>query len=241
MGLVVFALITVIQLVVVARGAERVAEVAARFALDALPGQQLAISHAEVRAGAIHATEAAARRAGLEWASHLDGVMDGAMKFVKGDAIAAIVIVLVNLIRRARYWHRLSRHGRRRGRRDLLALVGRRGPVAQIPSLIMAIAAGLLVTRVASARSETAIGDEIAGQLLAQPRALAGAAALMLVLALVPGMPIVPFASSRSLYWRRGGDRVRAARGRPPQAWLATAAHGARPGAWIDIDVGADC
>mgnify|MGYP000269959962 CR=1 FL=1 len=96
-GVVVFAVITVVQLVVVARGAERVAEVAARFALDALPGKQLAID-AELRAGAVDADGARRRRADLERESQLYGAMDGAMRFVKGDAIAAIVIVAINLI-----------------------------------------------------------------------------------------------------------------------------------------------
>ncbi|MCE9573384.1 MAG: flagellar biosynthesis protein FlhA [Deltaproteobacteria bacterium] len=238
-GLVVFALITVIQLVVVARGAERVAEVAARFALDALPGQQLAID-AEVRAGAIDASEAAARRGGLERASHLYGAMDGAMKFVKGDAIAAIVIVLVNLIGGLviGIGYRDMEPGQAAQTYSLLS-VGE-GLVAQIPSLVMAIAAGLLVTRVASARSGTAIGDEIATQLLAQPRALAGAAALMVVLALVPGLPLVPFAA---LALVTGGAAVFGFVRReaaPPMTWLATAAQGARPGAWIDIELGSD-
>jgi type III secretion protein V len=239
-GLVVFALITVIQLVVVARGAERVAEVAARFALDALPGQQLAID-AEVRAGAIDATEAATRRAGLERASHLYGAMDGAMKFVKGDAIAAIVIVLINLIGGMviGVGYRGLEPGQAAETYSLLS-VGE-GLVAQIPSLIMAIAAGLLVTRVASARSGTAIGDEIVGQLLAQPRALAGAAALMIVLALVPGLPLVPFAA---LALVTGGAAVIAYTRRPaPRAhatWIAESATGARPGAWIEVEVGAE-
>src|SRR4029077_6551257 len=96
-GLVVFAVITIIQLVVVARGAERVAEVAARFALDAMPGKQMAID-AEQRSGSIDAATARARRADLERESQLYGAMDGAMRFVKGDAIAAIVIVVINLV-----------------------------------------------------------------------------------------------------------------------------------------------
>ena len=92
-----FAVITIVQLIVVARGAERVAEVAARFALDAMPGKQMAID-AELRAGAIDAETARARRAELERESQLYGAMDGAMRFVKGDAIAAIVIVVINLV-----------------------------------------------------------------------------------------------------------------------------------------------
>ncbi|MGE3765393.1 MAG: FHIPEP family type III secretion protein, partial [Kofleriaceae bacterium] len=96
-GLVVFAVITIVQLIVVARGAERVAEVAARFALDAMPGKQMAID-AEQRSGSIDAERARERRAELERESQLYGAMDGAMRFVKGDAIAAIVIVVINLV-----------------------------------------------------------------------------------------------------------------------------------------------
>src|SRR5690349_11263214 len=96
-GIVVFAVITIVQLIVVARGAERVAEVAARFALDAMPGKQMAID-AELRAGSVDPDTARSRRGALERESQLYGAMDGAMRFVKGDAIAAIVIVIVNLI-----------------------------------------------------------------------------------------------------------------------------------------------
>src|SRR4051812_38369397 len=96
-GIVVFAVITIVQLVVVSRGAERVAEVSARFALDAMPGKQMAID-AEVRSGSIDAETARKRRGDLERESQLYGAMDGAMRFVKGDAIAAIVIVVINLI-----------------------------------------------------------------------------------------------------------------------------------------------
>src|SRR4051812_24244698 len=144
-GLVVFAVITIVQLTVVARGAERVAEVAARFALDAMPGKQMAID-ADLRAGAIDGEGARLRRADLERESQLYGAMDGAMRFVKGDAIAAIVIVVINLIGGL-----VIGIGQRGLSADQaihtysLLSIGE-GLVAQIPALIVAVASGLLVT-----------------------------------------------------------------------------------------------
>lgn len=188
-GLVVFAVITIVQLVVVARGAERVAEVAARFALDAMPGKQMAID-AEVRSGAIDADTAKRRRADLERESNLYGAMDGAMRFVKGDAIAAIVIVLINLIGGlvigVGYGGMTAAEAVKTY--SLLSIGG--GLVAQIPSLLVAVASGLLVTRVAST------GDrEIAGDLPQQfsTRALIAVAVLLVGLGLVPGLPLLPF------------------------------------------------
>jgi len=190
-GLVVFAVITIVQLVVVSRGAERVAEVSARFALDAMPGKQMAID-AELRAGAIDAERARARRADLERESQLYGSMDGAMRFVKGDAVAAIVIVVINLI------GGLVIGVGQRGMPARLAVetysllsIGA-GLVAQIPSLLVAVASGLLVTRVAST-GDRALGEDLGGQLAGSPRALAGVAVLLVGLGVVPGLPHLPF------------------------------------------------
>jgi len=188
-GLVVFAVITIVQLIVVARGAERVAEVSARFALDAMPGKQLAID-AELRTGAIDPDTARTRRAALERESQLYGAMDGAMRFVKGDAIAAIVIVVINLI--GGLVIGIGTRGMAPGEAahtySLLSIGA--GLVAQIPSLLVAVASGLLVTRVASS-GDRALGADVGGQLT--PRALAGVAILLVGLALVPGLPIGPF------------------------------------------------
>jgi len=188
-GLVVFAVITIVQLIVVARGAERVAEVSARFALDAMPGKQLAID-AELRTGAIDPDTARTRRAALERESQLYGAMDGAMRFVKGDAIAAIVIVIINLI--GGLVIGIANRGMSAGEAahtySLLSIGA--GLVAQIPSLLVAVASGLLVTRVASS-GDRALGADVGGQLT--PRALAGVAILLVGLALVPGLPIGPF------------------------------------------------
>ncbi|MDB4961421.1 MAG: Flagellar biosynthesis protein FlhA [Myxococcales bacterium] len=190
-GIVVFAVITLVQLIVVARGAERVAEVAARFALDAMPGKQMAID-AEQRSGAIDADGARRRRTDLERESQLYGAMDGAMRFVKGDAIAAIVIVVINLI--GGMVIGVGSRGMTAGQAvetySLLSIGG--GLVAQIPSLLVAVASGLLVTRVAS-MGDRPLGDDLGIQLGGQPRVLAATAALLVALSLVPGLPLTPF------------------------------------------------
>ncbi len=190
-GLVVFAVITVVQLIVVARGAERVAEVAARFALDAMPGKQMAID-ADLRTGAIDAETARKRRTDLERESQLYGAMDGAMRFVKGDAIAAIVIVIVNLVGGLVIGVGSRGMSAAEAMRTYSLLSIGAGLVAQIPSLLVAVASGLLVTRVASA-GDRALGEDLGAQLAGSPRALAGAAILLLGLAAVPGLPLVPF------------------------------------------------
>ncbi|HTJ46062.1 MAG TPA: flagellar biosynthesis protein FlhA [Kofleriaceae bacterium] len=236
-GLVVFALITIIQLVVVARGAERVAEVAARFALDAMPGQQMAID-AEVRAGALDAAGAAARRARLDRTSHMYGAMDGAMKFVKGDAIAALVIVLVNLVGGMVIgvgYRGMDAAGA--AQTYSLLSVGE-GLVAQIPSLLIAIAAGMLVTRVASEQGG-AVGDDIAAQIMAQPRAIAAAAILMIVLAAVPGLPLVPFLALAIVAGVFAAIAfARRPRAAAPSSVLASST--AAGSSWIEIDLGAE-
>ncbi len=190
-GIVVFAVITVVQLVVVARGAERVAEVAARFALDAMPGKQMAID-AEVRSGAIDAETARRRRGDLEQESQLYGAMDGAMRFVKGDAIAAIVIVLVNLVGGLVIGIGSRGMSAAEAMQTYSLLSIGEGLVAQIPSLLVAVAAGLLVTRVAST-GDRALGEDLSEQLGGEPRVLGAAALLLLGLAAVPGLPLLPF------------------------------------------------
>ncbi|HEY1553664.1 MAG TPA: flagellar biosynthesis protein FlhA [Kofleriaceae bacterium] len=212
-GLVVFAVITIVQLIVVARGAERVAEVAARFALDAMPGKQMAID-AEQRAGAIDPDTARARRDALERESQLYGAMDGAMRFVKGDAIAAIVIVAVNLVGGLAIGIGSRGMTAAEAIRTYSLLSIGAGLVAQIPSLLVAIASGLLVTRVASA-GDRAFGGDLAAQLAGSPRALAGAALLLVGLALVPGLPLAPFLVLGAI---AGVAAFAAARARPSPA-----------------------
>ncbi|TIS72557.1 MAG: FHIPEP family type III secretion protein, partial [Mesorhizobium sp.] len=191
-GLVIFLIITVAQFIVVAKGAERVAEVAARFMLDSMPGKQMSID-AELRNGDIDQAEARQLRQRLERESQLFGAMDGAMKFVKGDVIAGIVIILVNLI--GGFAVGTLQHGMSpsdAASTYSLLTIGD-GLVAQIPALLVAVAAGTMVTRVAGANNQGDLGRQITGQLLRDSRALALAAVIMLGLALVPGFPSIAF------------------------------------------------
>jgi type III secretion protein V len=204
-GALVFAVLTLVQFIVIARGAERVAEVGARFSLDALPGKQLAID-ADLRAGSLSAEGARAQRVALSRESQLYGAMDGAMKFVKGDAIAGIVITLVNLLggvtigvlsRGLDIEQSLKLYG--------LLTIGD-GIVTQIPALLSATSAGLVVTRVAAADGEGSLGREIGQQLFGDARVLFVGALLLGLIALVPGMPTLPFllaaALCAGLAWR---------------------------------------
>ncbi len=191
-GAVVFLVLTTVQFVVIAKGSERVAEVGARFALDAMPGKQMAID-AELRAGTIDGNEARRRRRLLQRESQFYGAMDGAMKFVKGDVIASILIVVVNALgglaigvamRGMTAAEALRRYG--------LLTIGD-GLVTQIPALVLSTAAGILVTRVASEEADTPLGDELARHLLGVPKALQVAGGFVLLLAAVPGLPAAPF------------------------------------------------
>ncbi len=190
-GAVVFAIITLVQLLVVAKGAERVAEVAARFTLDALPGKQMAID-ADVRAGLLEQGEARRRRRALERESQLYGAMDGALKFVKGDAVAGIAIVLVNVAGGLLAGVLRGMTAAEAARRYALLAIGD-GLVSQIPALLVAVAAGVAVTRVSSEDEGGTLGAEIGRQLLAQPGPLAAVAILLGALALAPGLPAAPF------------------------------------------------
>ncbi|MEX0871765.1 MAG: type III secretion system export apparatus subunit SctV [Aquisalimonadaceae bacterium] len=190
-GLVIFLIITVVQFLVVTKGAERVAEVSARFSLDALPGKQMSID-ADVRAGSIDFEEARKRRSDVQLESQLFGSMDGAMKFVKGDAIAGIIITLINLLGGTTIG--VAQLGMDFGEATTVytILTIGDGLVAQVPALLIAIASGIIVTRV-SATGEGNLGSDIGGQILAQPRALMVGGGLLVGFALVPGFPVVAF------------------------------------------------
>jgi type III secretion protein V len=212
-GGVVFLVLAIIQFVVIAKGSERVAEVGARFTLDALPGKQMAID-AELRSGSIDSNEARSRRRGLNRESQFYGAMDGAMKFVKGDVIASLLIAIINLLgglaigvfqRGLDAEVALKRYG--------LLTIGD-GLVTQIPSLVLATAAGILVTRVASEDPDRPLGAELAAQLLGQPRALLVASAFVLLLAAVPGLPALPFLAIGVLLFVAGKSSERAERER---------------------------
>ena len=191
-GVVVFLILTTIQFVVIAKGAGRVAEVGARFTLDAMPGKQMSID-AELRAGHIDANEARRRRALLARESQFFGAMDGAMKFVKGDAVASIIVLVANIVGGLIIGVLMRGMDLTIALRTYTLLTIGEGLVAQIPALVISTAAGILVTRVSSEEEVGHLGSDIGQQILAQPKALAMAAALLFLLALVPGLPAVPF------------------------------------------------
>ena len=191
-GAVIFLILTLIQFVVISKGAERVAEVAARFTLDAMPGKQMAID-AELRAGHLDAAEARRRRATLARESQLFGAMDGAMKFVKGDAIAGIVVLAVNIVGGLVIGVVQRGMDLATAARTYTLLTIGEGLVAQIPALVISTAAGIVVTRVASEEEGAHLGRDIGLQVLAHPRALGGAAGLLALLGLIPGLPAIPF------------------------------------------------
>jgi flagellar biosynthesis protein FlhA len=188
-GVVVFLILVIIQFVVITNGAGRVAEVAARFTLDAMPGKQMAID-ADLNAGLITEQEARRRRRSVEHEADFYGAMDGASKFVKGDAIAGIIIIVINIIggfvigvlqRGMSLTDALQTY--------TLLTVGD-GLVTQIPALLISTATGIIVTRTAS---ESSLGNDVVTQLMANPRALAIVAGILAAFGLVPGMPMLPF------------------------------------------------
>ncbi|UXH79524.1 type III secretion system export apparatus subunit SctV [Roseateles amylovorans] len=193
-GLVIFLVLTAVQFIVITKGSERVAEVGARFSLDAMPGRQMAIDM-ERKSGVTTQEEARAQRDALTEESQFFGAMDGTMKFAKGDSIVGIVIVLVNLIGGLAIG--MLQRGMEAGQAlQLYAIltVGD-GLVAQIPALLMSLAAGLLVTRVAKPTGGHNIGTELTSQLLAQPKAWVTASGAMVAFGMLPGMPLLAFAT----------------------------------------------
>lgn len=191
-GLVVFLIITLVQFLVIAKGAERVAEVGARFTLDAMPGKQMSID-SDLRSGLIDKGEARRKRDELELESKLHGSMDGAMKFVKGDAIAGIVIIIINLLGGLAvgvFMYDMSA-GSAMSKYSILTIGD--GMVAQIPALLGAMSAGLIVTRVTDGQSDKHLGDSIQKQFSSIPRVLMVAGAMCVGFAFVPGFPSAIF------------------------------------------------
>src|SRR5665213_84929 len=190
-GLVIFLILVLINFIVITKGAGRIAEVAARFTLDAMPGKQMAID-AELNAGIINEGEARARRRKVEQEADFYGAMDGASKFVRGDAIAAILITLINVL--GGFAIGIMQKGMTVSealQRFTLLSIGD-GLVSQIPALITSTAAGILITR-AAAKEE--LGSELTRQLLAYPRVLAILTCMLVVFGIVPGLPMIPFFS----------------------------------------------
>lgn len=190
-GLVVFLIITIVQFVVITKGSERVAEVSARFTLDALPGKQMSID-SDLRNGDIDQAEARLRRRTIEQESQFFGAMDGAMKFVKGDAIAGLVIVAVNLIGGIAIG--MTSHAMTAGEAvDVYSLltVGD-GLAAQLPALFVSLAAGSVITRVATDENVN-LGADITREMISSTIALRVAGVILLVMMFVPGFPWVVF------------------------------------------------
>jgi len=194
-GFVVFLILVIIQFIVITRGAERVAEVAARFTLDAMPGKQMSID-ADLNAGLITEDEARRRRQDIQREADFYGAMDGASKFVKGDAIAGLIITGVNVLgglavgvgqRGMDFGEALQRYA--------LLTVGD-GLVSQIPALLIATATGIIITRAAS---EASLGRDVIGQLVGEPRVLFVAGGVLLAFSFIPGLPTIPFMLLASL------------------------------------------
>ncbi len=190
-GFVVFLIITIVQFIVITKGSERVAEVGARFSLDAMPGKQMSID-SDLRSGVITVAEARQRRSTLEKESQLYGAMDGALKFVKGDAIAGMVIIFVNILGGISVG--MMQKGLSAGEAASIysILTIGDGLVSQIPALFISITAGIIVTRVA-VDEKSNLGQDIGAQLLAQPSALLISSGVVFAMGLVPGFPTAIF------------------------------------------------
>ena len=198
-GLVIFLILTVVQFIVITKGSERVSEVSARFTLDAMPGKQMSID-SDLRAGLLTPEEARAKRAHLGQESQLHGAMDGAMKFVKGDAIAGLCIMAINMIGGISIG--VMQRGLPAGEALKVYSILSIGDalISQIPALLISLGAGMITTRVTADNHDangdpiqTNVGQDIVKELFAEPKALLTAAAIMLLFALIPGMPTMVF------------------------------------------------
>jgi flagellar biosynthesis protein FlhA len=188
-GIIAFLILTIIQFVVITKGSGRIAEVAARFTLDAMPGRQMAID-ADLNAGLIDEHEARQRRLDISRQADFYGAMDGAAKFVRGDSIAAVIIVIINII--GGFIVGVLQHGMSMSeslRTYTLLTVGD-GLVAQIPALVVSTASGILITR---SDGQGALGKELGSQLFREPRAAIVGGIILAMLGIVPGMPALPF------------------------------------------------
>jgi flagellar biosynthesis protein FlhA len=215
-GLVIFLILVVIQFVVVTNGAGRVAEVGARFTLDAMPGKQMAID-ADLNAGLISDDQARSRRQEIAREADFYGAMDGASKFVKGDAMAAVIITAINLAGGIAVGMLQMNLGFSEATQKYSLLTVGDGLAAQIPALLISVATGIIVTRAASDRD---LGSDIAGQILSQKRAPMVAAGAIGLFALIPGLPKLPFLFIAAIF----GAIAWAVRNGMPEAQEAAAA-----------------
>ena len=188
-GIIVFLILVIINFLVITKGAGRIAEVAARFTLDAMPGKQMSID-ADLNAGIINEEEAKARREKITQEAEYYGAMDGANKFVRGDAVAGIVITLINIAGGLTIGILQNGMSFANAAQNYTLLTVGDGLVTQVPALIISTSAGIIVSR---AGSSSSLGKEITSQVLLQPRAVAIAAAVIFGFGLVPGLPTIPF------------------------------------------------
>ncbi|AKQ67666.1 Flagellar biosynthesis protein FlhA [Myxococcus hansupus] len=191
-GAILFIILVIVNFIVISKGSERVAEVAARFTLDAMPGKQMSID-ADLRAGSIDQDQGKKKRRDLERESQLFGAMDGAMKFVKGDAIASIIITVVNIV--GGLIIGVTQKGMSAGdaaQKYTLLTIGD-GLVGMIPAILISTCAGIIVTRVGGEEEGNHLGMDMGTQLTAYPKAIAIASGMLIVLGLVPGLPKIPF------------------------------------------------
>ena len=191
-GAVIFLILTLIQFLVIAKGSERVAEVIARFMLDAMPGKQMAID-ADLRLGAFTLAQAQRKREDIQLEARLFGAMDGAMKFVKGDAIAGILITLINIIAGLIIGITQLQMTVVEAVSTFTLLTIGDGLVSQIPALLISITAGLIVTRVADKEKNIDLGSQILQQLAITPSVFHFTSALLFFLGIIPGLPTIPF------------------------------------------------
>ena len=223
-GMVIFLILTLVNFLVITKGSERVAEVSARFSLDAMPGKQMSID-SDLRAGLIDGTQARDKREQLSRESQLFGAMDGAMKFVKGDAIAGLIIVVVNLL--GGFSTGMFQHGLSAAESISLysVLTIGDGLIAQIPALLISLTAGMIITRVApdGRKGVSNMGAEIARQMTSEPKSWVIASVGMLAFAVVPGMPTLVFilialkTGGLGYYLMRQRQREQAPRTEPQQ------------------------
>ncbi|HPQ81242.1 MAG TPA: type III secretion system export apparatus subunit SctV, partial [bacterium] len=191
-GGILFLIVTLINFIVIAKGAERVSEVGARFTLDAMPGKQMSID-ADLRAGIINMEQALERRSTLHRESQFYGAMDGSMKFVKGDAIAGMIVTLINIIGGLIIGSTMRGMSIMDAVKTYSLLTIGDGLVQQIPALIISVSAGIVVTRVASETEGSNLGRDIITQITSYPKALIIASVMLGLMAMVPGLPKVPF------------------------------------------------
>jgi len=233
-GLVVFTILVVINFVVITKGAGRIAEVSARFTLDAMPGKQMAID-ADLNAGLIGEDEARKRRANISQEADFFGSMDGASKFVRGDAIAGILILFINII--GGLIVGVAQHDMEltRAAQNYTLLTIGDGLVAQIPALIISTAAGLVVSRVTT---DEDIGQQFVGQIFGKPQVLVITGAILGIMGLIPGMPNLVFLGLAAVvgslgYW--SARRTREGAAAAPAAQAAAAAPEQADASWADV------